>query len=289
MARAAAAQGADIAFAPELISVGFDSMFDWAWPFWNDSVSAAGAWRLTDLALRADAPEVARFAALAKELGIAVGVTFLHSWDGPAAPRNSIALFDRNGGLALLYSKVHTTAFMKLGVLISPGNRFPVAVLDTAKGPVAVGSMICYDKSHPESARALSISGAELLLVLNGCRLERKGNCNPDLLSALAAENAVALVLNNVVGAQPGGGNNGWSHGFDHRGELLMAAPEDEEGVYTAHVDIAALRAFRRDDPRGLAVSRPEPVPEVCGMWRNPKSAQGGQRNFLNRIAAAII
>ena len=55
---------------------------------------------------------------------------------------------------------------------LTPGEAFPVADLDTDKGIVKVGSMICYDRELPESARILMLKGAELLLVPNACPME---------------------------------------------------------------------------------------------------------------------
>lgn len=44
--------------------------------------------------------------------------------------------------------------------------------LDTAKGKLKVGSMICYDREFPESARIRMLKGAELALVPNACPME---------------------------------------------------------------------------------------------------------------------
>ena len=44
--------------------------------------------------------------------------------------------------------------------------------LDTARGPVRVGAMICYDREFPESARLLMLRGAELILTPNACPME---------------------------------------------------------------------------------------------------------------------
>ncbi len=45
---------------------------------------------------------------------------------------------------------------------LTPGEDFYVTDLDTARGPVRVGAMICYDREFPESARLLMLKGAEL-------------------------------------------------------------------------------------------------------------------------------
>jgi predicted amidohydrolase len=67
-----------------------------------------------------------------------------------------------------VYSKVHTCNFVAIEGLTLPGNSFPTGVLDTAKGSVVVGSMICFDREHAEPARMLMLNGAEVRAVL--CR-----------------------------------------------------------------------------------------------------------------------
>ena len=87
------------------------------------------------------------------------------------AARNTVTLFDRYGNEALTYAKVHTSDFKPLERNMIPGDDFYVAPLDTAKGNVMVGAMICFDREQPESARILMLKGAELVLTPNCCGL----------------------------------------------------------------------------------------------------------------------
>ena len=53
--------------------------------------------------------------------------------------------------------------------VLDAGDDFFVAELDTKDGIINIGSMICYDREFPESARVLMLKGgkwlcAELLL-----------------------------------------------------------------------------------------------------------------------------
>ena len=77
---------------------------------------------------------------------------------------------------------------------LTPGEAFPVATLDTAGGPVRVGVMICFDREFPESARALMLAGAELVLTPNACPLtdDRIGQ-----FRARALENMLAVAMVN--------------------------------------------------------------------------------------------
>ena len=150
--RRAKAAGADIALFPEMWSCGY-----------RIPESAA---ELQALALPADGEFVCSFGELARELQMAVGITFLEKYQ--PSPRNSFVLFDRFGRRVLSYAKVHTCDFGEEKYLTA-GNCFPVAGLDTAEGNVRVGAMICYDREFPESARILMLEGAELVFVPNAC------------------------------------------------------------------------------------------------------------------------
>ena len=153
--REAKEQGADIALFPEIWNIGYDI----------DQEPEM----LRKLAVSVDSPFVTAFQNLAKELQMAIGITFLESYH--PAPRNTICLFDMYGKPVLRYAKVHTCAF-DVEAMLTPGDTFYVETLQTAKGPVKVGAMICYDREFPESARIMMLKGAELLLVPNACPME---------------------------------------------------------------------------------------------------------------------
>ena len=243
--RRAKEMGADIALFPEMWNTGY------ALP--QDSRE------LDALSLDAGSGFVRAFADLAAELGMAVGITFLEKHD--PGPLNSLILFDRNGREVLHYSKVHTCAFDQERVL-SPGDGFPVADLDTGKGTVRVGSMICFDREFPESARILMLRGAEVILAPNACPMEI------NRLSALrtrAYENMTAVATCNYPGGQPD--CNGRSTVFDGvawlqdepdvRDMCVLEAPE-EEGVYLAVIDMDMLRAYRSREVMGSRYRRPD-------------------------------
>ncbi len=94
--RRAADDGADIALFPELWSIGYRG-FDPREPGAHERWAA--------LAVGPRDAFVLRFAALARELGMAIGITYLERTTG--APRNALALFDRAGERVLDYAKVH--------------------------------------------------------------------------------------------------------------------------------------------------------------------------------------
>jgi len=237
--------GADIVLFPEMWSDGYYLPQDET--------------ELNSLAISKDSEFIAGFRELAKNLGIAIGITLLEKHE--PKPLNSFILFDRRGNEVIHYSKVHICAF-DLEKVLSPGENFYVAELDTAKGAVSVGAMICFDREFPESARILMLKGAELILAPNACPMEI------NRLSALrtrAYENMVAVATCNYPAGQPD--CNGHSTLFDGvawlrdepgvRDMCVFEAPE-AEGVYVAELDLEKLREYRAHEIMGDKFRRPE-------------------------------
>lgn len=243
--RRAAAMGADLALFPEVWSNGYT-------PCPTDEAGRR-AWRAGAVAPGDGFLEAHQ--ALAAELGMAIAVTYLERH--PAGPRNTVAVVDRFGEVRLTYAKVHICDFADgtdLGMVA--GDRFDTAELDTAAGPVRVGAMICFDREFPESARLLMIGGAEVILVPNACPLEpnRMGQ-----LRSRAFENMVAVATANYP--HDGGRSAAFSPiAFDANecslDTCLVEAGEDE-GVWIAEVDLAALRHWRAREVF-VASRRPE-------------------------------
>ena len=243
--RKAKDMGADIALFPEMWSDGY---------FLPQEEGAVDA-----LAITADSEFICAFRELAKELQMAIGITFLEKHD--PKPLNSILLFDRKGNERLHYSKVHICAFADETVL-SPGENFYVTDLDIGRGTVRVGSMICFDREFPESARILMLKGAEVILAPNACPMEI------NRLSALrtrAYENKTAVVTCNYPKGQPD--CNGHSSVFDGvawlsdvpgvRDMCIFEAPE-AEGVYLAGIDMDMLREYREHEVMGEKYRHPD-------------------------------
>jgi N-carbamoylputrescine amidase len=103
-----------------------------------------------------DGPVMTRIRALARELNVHLSVGFAERRGD--AMFNSTAVIDPEGEIALLYSKSHTAHDEPFN---TKGIEFPVAA--TALG--RIGSLICYDRRLPETARVLAVKGAQLLLV----------------------------------------------------------------------------------------------------------------------------
>ena len=251
--RQAKEKGADIAIFPEMWSCGY------AFP--HDEAS------LREYAVSCDNVFVKRFSELAEELDMAIAVTLLEQHE--PKPRNTVCLFDRHGKLQYRYSKVHICDFGEEddeGVL-DPGDAFFVADLDTKEGIIKVGSMICYDREFPESARILMLKGAELLLVPNACLMELNRLAQ---LRGRAYENMLAIATCNYPAPHPD--CNGHSTLFD--GVVYLPAlsgsrdtcvfeAEEGEGVYTAELDVDMLRKYRLCEVWGVKNRRPELYGEI--------------------------
>jgi predicted amidohydrolase len=252
--REAARLGADVALFPELWQVGYA-------PCPSDD---AGREAWSALATETDGPFVGRFRELARELGIAIVITYLQRWDGP--PRNAATIIDRRGEIVLTYAKVHTCDFA-MEAALTPGDTFPTADLDTAGGRVRVGVMVCFDREFPESARALMLGGAEVILTPNACLL---GDDRVGQFRARAFENMVGVAMANYATPEPAnpadpGECNGRSVAFsgicfapdgrplDH----TLVEAGSEPGIHLATFDLDELRAYRGREVWGDAYRTP--------------------------------
>lgn len=238
-------KGADIALFPEMWSDGYYLPQDEK--------------EMNSLAISKDSDFINEFHKLSAELQMAIGITFIEAND--TKPLNSVIFFDRYGNEILHYSKLHTCAFADEKVL-SGGNDFYVADLDFGEGTIKIGSMVCFDREFPESARILMLKGAELILAPNACPMEI------NRLSALrtrAYENMVAVATCNYPEGHPD--CNGHSTLFDgvpwlrdepgSRDMCVFEAP-GEPGVYVAELDVDRLRTHRSNDIMGDKYRHPE-------------------------------
>lgn len=255
--RRAKAMGADLALFPEIWSTGYTYGFEVE----RDDVQQY--WR--SQAVGPDDGWVMHFRRLARELDMAIGLTYLEAWE--PAPRNTLSVIDRHGEIVLTYAKVHTCDFFAMESSCTPGDGFRVATLDTAAGPVELGAMICYDREHPESARILMLKGAEVVVVPNACTLQ---SLRIGQFRGRAWENATVMAMTSYASGHRY--CNGRSVAYDAEGELLVAAG-GEEGIYLAPVDLDALRAYREKTFFGNAYRRPHKYELLDSMEVSPPFA----------------
>ena len=258
--RRARAIGADIALFPEMWSVGMT---------FYDPSREGDIKRWQALSISRDDPFITHFRTLARDLNLAVALTYLEKWNG--RPRNSVSLIDRHGQIVLTFAKVHTCEF-DLEAALTPGDGFPVSDLNTSQGDVKIGFMICYDREFPESARILMLNGAELILTPNACTLDEH---RLSQFKTRAFENMVGVAMTNY--AQPQ--NNGHSLAIDAvaypipdgepRDTVIIEAGGSED-VYLAPFDMVSIRAYRKRETWGNAYRRPRLYKVLSSEEVNP-------------------
>jgi len=141
---------------------------------------------------------------------------------------NTVAVFDRVGGLVGTSNKVH----LPPGEVeyTTPGDSFKAFETDFGK----VGAVVCYDIHFPESVRSLALGRADVVFwpTMYGAHWEQIAEV---LVKARAIENRIFMVSANY--AQPTGSHIGFSAVVSPRGEIL-ANTGRVEGVATAVVDL---------------------------------------------------
>lgn len=237
--------GADIILFPELWNVGYTSPAEYS--LGKDEWEKA-AFFLGD-------SEFSKYQEIAKHFEVAILFPFLEK-DNEDNFYNSAALIDYTGKIILHYQKVHTVD-KAWEILFKPGSSFPVANLDTKKGVIKVGCMICYDREFPEAARILMLNGAEIILVPNACTLE---NNRIAQFQSRGFENMLGVAMANY----PKPKLNGKSCAFDGmrtKGEdydPLLVMADNEEGIWYANFDIDKLREYREKEIWGDAYRKPK-------------------------------
>ncbi len=240
LVRAAASKGAQVVLVQELFAA----------PYFCIEQHA----RYFDLALAAEGhPLIARFAALARELGVVLPVSFFER--AGQAFFNSVAMVDADGQVLGIYRKSHIPQGpgYEEKYYFSPGDT-GFRVWDTAFGRIGVG--ICWDQWFPECARSMALQGAEILLYPTAIGSEPPApgyDSQPHwemVMRGHAAANIVPVVASNRVGTEvaPDGREvtfYGSSFIADHTGQLLAKAGREEEGVLVQTLDLGAIAALR--------------------------------------------
>lgn len=242
----AKAMGADLALFPEM---------------WSTGYTMSNLEQMKAASIGSDSDFLHTFRDLAKELDMAIAITYLESFD--PTPRNTVTLFDRFGNNILTYAKVHTCDF-GIEHNLTPGDDFYVTNLNTHAGEIKIGAMICYDREFPESARILMLKGAEIILVPNSCPMEIN---RLSQLRARSYENMVGIATTNYANGQTD--CNGHSSAFDgisympelpcmtQSRDMLILETGEAEGIYIASFPIDALRTFRENEIEGNAYRHP--------------------------------
>lgn len=193
---------------------------------------------------------IAHFAALAGELGVVLPISFFERTERQFF--NSIAIADATGGVLGIYRKTHIPdgPGYQEKFYFTPGDT-GFRVWDTAVGRIGVG--ICWDQWFPETARSMSLLGADVLLYPTAIGSEPQ---DPTLnsrdhwrrtMQGHAAANMAVLAASNRVGVEKVGHEltfYGGSFIADETGGLV-ADMDADEGVAMASFDLEAIRKAR--------------------------------------------
>jgi N-carbamoylputrescine amidase len=198
-------------------------------------------------------PFLPAFCALARELALVLPVSFFER--SGQAYYNSLAMIDATGEILGVYRKSHIPdgPGYQEKYYFNPGDT-GFKAFPTAGG--TVGAAICWDQWYPESARAMALQGAEVLLYPTaiGSEPEEAGAIDTSVLwrramIGHAVSNSCYLAAANRVGTERIEDREqtyyGTSFIADYQGEILAEANRTDETVILAAVDLDAARSFR--------------------------------------------
>jgi N-carbamoylputrescine amidase len=183
---------------------------------------------------------------LAKELGVYIPTSF-YERDGQHY-YNSLAMIDDAGEVMGVYRKSHIPDGPGYSekFYFRPGNT-GFKVWNTRKGVIGVG--ICWDQWYPETARAMMLMGAEVLLYPTAIGTEPH---DPDLdtrrlwrraMVGHAVSNVVPVLACNRIGTEEAGTPHaqtfyGTSFACDQRGDIIDDLDNATPGVVKATFDL---------------------------------------------------
>jgi N-carbamoylputrescine amidase len=210
-----------------------------------------------ELAETVPGPTTHHFSALARELGVVI-VLNLYEREGDRA-FDSSPVIDGDGTLLGSTRMLHIAempGFHEQGYY-APGDH-GMPVYETRAGRIGVS--ICYDRHYPEVMRALGAKGAELVVIPQAGAVGEwpEGLFEAEVRTA-AFQNGYFAALANRVGAEDVLEFAGGSFVVDPKGQVVARAPEGEEHLLLADLDLAAVkesparRLFWRDRRPDLA------------------------------------
>jgi len=139
----------------------------------------------------------------------------------------NIAVLAGPEGLIGKYRKIHLP-FLGIDRFLEHGDK-PFQVYKTLIGNI--GLLICYDCNFPESARVMTLMGADILALPTNWP-EKRDNMPNYVVITRAIENRVHVAAVNRVGTERGGRFIGLSRIVSAEGEVLDKAGDKEKIIY---------------------------------------------------------
>ena len=199
-----------------------------------------------------DSNVVRHFAVIAKELKVVLPISFFEKKN--RAHYNSVAVIDADGSILGVYRKTHIPdgPGYQEKYYFNPGDTL-FTVWQTRYAKIGIG--ICWDQWFPETARSLTLAGAEILFYPTAIGSEP---LDPDYdskdhwqtcMQGHSAANMVPLVASNRIGTETIDDSSlsfyGSSFITDNRGRILTQADRTSEGIILAELDLDSMNAER--------------------------------------------
>lgn len=204
---------------------------------------------------------VRHFAAVAEELSVVLPISFYERDKNRLF--NTVAVLDADGSILGKYRKTHIPDdhFYQEKFYFTPGDT-GFKVFSTKYGTIGVG--ICWDQWFPETARAMAVMGADILLYPTAIGSEPILDCDSmphwrRCMQGHSAANVMPVIAANRVGLEEvspceENGNQksalnfyGSSFITDGTGEILKFMDREKEGVIVQEFDLDVLCKERLD------------------------------------------
>lgn len=231
LVREAASNGAQIVLLPEL----FEGLY-----FCKDMDAKYFSWA----APRENNPLISRFASLAKELKIVLLISYFEK--AGTEYFNSLVVADANGDVLDNYRKTHIPdgPGYEEKFYFKPGDT-GFKVYETAYAKIGVG--ICWDQWFCETARALTLMGAQIIFYPTAIGSEPEIALDSKehwqrVQMGHAATNTVPVVVANRYGEEKGESCSlnfyGSSFITDYTGKKIAEASRNSEEILYAEYDL---------------------------------------------------
>ena len=208
-------------------------------------------------------PSTEALAAMAREHQVVL-VGSLFERRGPGLYHNTAVVFERDGGLAGRYRKMHIPDdpgyYEKY--YFTPGD-LGFQPIETSIG--RLGVLVCWDQWYPEAARLMALAGAEVLIYPTAIgwdpgdtkdEQQRQREAWITVQRGHAVANNLHLIACNRTGfeADPSGVSAGaefWGSSFvaGPQGEILAQAGVDAIEILHAEIDLSRTEQVRRQWP----------------------------------------
>lgn len=226
MVRESAAKGAKIVCFPEMFNTGYNFQLI------GDGFHNCGE--------TIDGHTVTRLQKVAKECACYVIAPITLEKKVKGVFYNAAVVIDDEGVVLGDYSKHHLWAAERY--YFHAGEDIPV--FDTKYGKIGV--MICYDAGFPETARILTLKGAELIFMPSAWRIQDWDMWKLNIPQR-ALENTLYVAGVNRFGHEDDLYMFGNSKVADWRGRIIAESKEEKEEIVYAEIDLDQLTKARLD------------------------------------------